>query len=121
MHEISIATSIIDSVIELAAQNNAKKVKEISIEIGKLAMIDKEQLKFGIEILANDTICKGMDVEIKFLPVKIKCKNKHITTIDEDVEFLDIPKYLKCGKCGDNEGIEILQGKEILIRKVVFE
>lgn len=121
MHEISIASSIIDNVIELAKQNNAKKVKEIFIDVGKLAMIDKEQLKFGVEILANDTLCKGMNVEIKFLPVKIKCKNNHITTIDEDVEFLNIPKYLKCNKCGDNEGIEILQGKEILIRKVVFE
>ncbi len=108
MHEISIALSIIDSVIELAKQNNAGKVRKIFIDVGKLAMIDKEQLKFGIEILANNTICKGMSVEIKFLPVKIKCKNNHITTIYEDVEFLDIPKYLKCKKCGDNKGIEIL-------------
>lgn len=120
MHEISIATHLINSIVELATQNNAKKVKEVSIEIGKLAIVDKEQLKFAIEFLANDTVCKGMKVEIKPLPIKIKCKNKHITTIDREVEFSDIYKYLNCAECGNNE-IEILQGKEILIRKVVFE
>ena len=119
MHELSIAQEIIENTIKSAQEYNAKKVEKITLEVGKLLMLNPEQLKFGLELLSKDTLCKGMKIEIKFVPAKIKCKNNHVTSISTDVEFLDIAKHLKCSCC-DSE-FEIIGGRELIIKRIVAE
>ena len=119
MHELSIAQKIIENAIKSAQEHNTKKVEKITLNIGKLLMLNPEQLKFGLELLSKDTICEGMEIEIKFIPAKIKCKNNHITSISPDVEFLDIAKHLKCSKC--SEEVEIIEGRGLIIKKIVAE
>ena len=45
MHELSMAQGIIDAVLQTAENNKAMEVNEVYIEIGRLAMINPEQLK----------------------------------------------------------------------------
>ena len=40
MHELSIATDLINTAIATAKQNNAKKVLSITVEIGELALVN---------------------------------------------------------------------------------
>ena len=119
MHELSIAQEIIESAVKSAQEHNAENVESITLNIGKLLMINPEQLKFGLELLSKDTICEGMEIEIEFIPVKIKCKSNHITSIDPGIEFLDIAKHLKCSQC--SEEVEIIGGRELIIKKIVAE
>ncbi len=119
MHELSIASEILKNTIISAQENNAKKVQEITLEVGKLLMINPEQLTFCIELISKDTICDGMKIIIKILPAKVKCKNNHITVIDPKFSFLDIAKHLKCSCC-DSE-IEIIGGRELIIKKIIAE
>ena len=90
MHELSIAQEIIENTIKSAQEHNTKKVESITLEVGKLLMLNPDQLKFGLEMLSKDTIAEDMKIEIKFIPAKIKCKNNHITSIDPGIEFLNI-------------------------------
>jgi Zn finger protein HypA/HybF involved in hydrogenase expression len=46
MHELSIASSIVESVLEFAAKNEIKKVLEVTLVIGELMAVDAEQLRF---------------------------------------------------------------------------
>jgi len=42
MHEISIAWAIIESVLDCAKKNDAKRVEEILIEVGELTALNPE-------------------------------------------------------------------------------
>ena len=119
MHELSIAQEIIENVVKSAQEHNAKKVESITLDIGKLLLLNSDQLTFGLELLSKDTICEGMKIEINIIPAKIRCKNNHITSISPEIEFLDIAKHLKCSEC-DAE-VAILEGRELILKKIIAE
>ena len=54
MHELSMAQGILNAVLETAEQNGATDVTEIVIEIGKLAMLNPEQVKFMLDVFSKD-------------------------------------------------------------------
>ena len=71
MHELSMAQGIINAVIDTAESNNATEVTEVGIEIGRLAMINPEQLRFMLSVLVENTIIEDADI-ILFGNKKIK-------------------------------------------------
>ena len=75
MHELSMAQSIMDSVIDNAEKNNATAVTSVTLEIGSLAMLNPEQVKFLLNVLKEDTIAKDAEFLIEEIPVKIKCRD----------------------------------------------
>ena len=48
MHELSIALSILDLVALEAIKQKAREVKEIELEVGRLAGVDISALAFSI-------------------------------------------------------------------------
>ena len=56
MHELSMAQGIINAVLETAEANNATEVNEVTVEVGRLAMINPEQLEFILGVLIENTI-----------------------------------------------------------------
>ena len=58
MHEFSLTTQIVDSVLEDAKNQGAKKVTEVHLEIGKLTFLGIEQVRFSYKVLVEDTIMK---------------------------------------------------------------
>jgi hydrogenase nickel incorporation protein HypA/HybF len=74
MHELSIATDLINTAIETAKQNNAKKVLSVTVEIGELAMINPEQLSFMYEVLTEENMLKGSKPRSS-TPAVMECPN----------------------------------------------
>ena len=72
MHELSMAQGIINAVIDTAESNNATEVTEVGIEIGRLAMINPEQLRFMLSVLVENTIVEDMRV-LQSLPLFSYC------------------------------------------------
>lgn len=72
MHELSMAQGILNAVLETAEQNSATEVTEIVIEIGKLAMLNPEQVKFMLDVLSKDTIAENAKIVIENLEVEIE-------------------------------------------------
>ena len=58
MHELSMAQGILNAVLDTAEANDAIRVTDMIIEIGKLAMLNPEQLKFMLGVLCKDTIAE---------------------------------------------------------------
>ena len=118
MHEYSIATSIVETVLELAKQQNAKKIIEVRMKIGKLRVISVDQLKFSYEILSKNTLLQGSQLNIQEVAGSVKCPNcgyaNEIETSDDSFHF-GMPSMV-CPSCGDNLSIE--DGYECLITKV---
>ncbi len=75
MHELSIATDLINTAIETAKQNNAQKVISITVEIGELAMVNPEQLYFMYEVLTEENMLKGSKLEIINVPAVMECQS----------------------------------------------
>ncbi len=120
MHELSMAQGIISSVIETAEDNNAIDVTEVIIEIGRLAMLNPEQLKFMMDVLVENTIVENAKITINEIPAEIECpKCGYNGEIDLD-ELDHYAPLIECPKC-KNKRIRILNGKDCIVKNIVIE
>ena len=110
MHELSMAQGILNAVLETAEANDAIKVTDMVVEIGKLAMLNPEQLKFMLGVLCKDTIAENADIIIEDIDVEIKCHN---------CDFEGIPMIL-CPKC-ESHRVEVLNGRDVTVKNISIE
>jgi len=118
MHEISIARAIIESVLDAAKKNNAKKVTEVYIEIGELTALNPDQLKFIFETITQGTAAQGAFFNISIIKPSIRCKK---CSYDGSLEFFEklhsfIP-VIKCPQC-DETDVDIIAGRECCVTKI---
>lgn len=109
MHEYGIAYDIVNTVREVARQNNAKKVLKVNVEVGELTFVNPEQLKFSFEAITSETELDGTKLEIDSIPVKVSCSCGHLGNA----------AGFTCPKCGTPP--KILHGREIYVRNVEIE
>ena len=61
MHELSYAQALLDAVLKLAEENNAKRITSIHLKIGELLLINPEQLKFCFSVISKGTIAENAE------------------------------------------------------------
>jgi len=119
MHEFSVTSQIVKSVLEEAEKREAKKVLEVHLVIGNLTLLGIEQVRFSYRVLTEDTMMKGSKLFIKRKRARVKCDK---CGYDGDIKFKDDPVYhvsfptLTCPECSSS--VRILEGRECLIRNV---
>ena len=47
MHELSIASAVVDSVLEFIAERSVKRVISVKLAVGELSHVEEEQLQIG--------------------------------------------------------------------------
>ncbi len=124
MHEFSAAMAILDTVLQVAKENNAKRIIKVVVELGELTYLNPEQVKFGFEILSKDTLADGAEIIFEIIPGKIKCYNcGYIGEINRDElidhSFISV-QMLKCPKCGSSE-TDIIGGNDSIVRNIEIE
>lgn len=113
MHELSIATDLMNAALSTAQQNNAKKVISVTVEVGELAMINPEQLQFMYEVLVEDNMLKGSKLNIITIPAVAECANCGYKGPVED-------KYTcSCPKCGLT--LKAIEGRDICLKNMEIE
>ena len=120
MHELSMAQGIINAVLETAESNNATEVNEVTIEIGRLAMINPEQLKFMIGVLIEGTIVEDADIIINEIPVEIECGScgfHGMAKIDDSDHYAPL---VMCPECSSPK-INILNGRDCIVKNITIE
>jgi hydrogenase nickel incorporation protein HypA/HybF len=119
MHEFSFASSIVESLLDLAKKQGASKVLEVHLVIGKLRALSTEQLRFSYGILAKGTILEGSQLAIEGSVGILRCSHcGHKEEFDpgDDVSFhFGIPPLI-CPQCGG--GLTIEGGDECMITSV---
>lgn len=113
MHELSIATNIIEFAEEFARDHQATKIKRIELEVGQLSGIFIDNLKFALEFAVKDTVLDQAEVVIDEIRGKSKC-NKCLT-IFEIVDWSTI-----CPACQSSD-FEIISGKELQIKSIFID
>ena len=120
MHELSMAQGIINAVLDTAQANNATEVNEVTVEVGRLAMINPEQLQFILGVLVENTIMEDAEINFEEVPAEIKCYDCDFNgqaIIDDKDHYAPM---VKCPKC-DSLKVETLNGKDIVVKNIVIE
>ena len=118
MHELAIATSLTEALLELVKEHSSSKVLEVHLKIGKLRVLSIDQLKFSYEILSKGTALEGSILQVEETPGYARCTNCNYTEkleIDDLSFHFSLPQ-ITCPRCGVNLILE--GGDECLITRV---
>ena len=120
MHELSMADAIVKTAIDVAEKNDAQEITEVTIEIGKLTMLNPEQLKFMIDVLSENTLLEGAEIIIEDIPIEIKCKSCDFVglAVSDDLDHL-VP-IINCPEC-EGRDLEITKGRECNVKTIKIE
>ena len=121
MHEFSTAVSIVEAVKKAAMSYGVAKVVGITLQIGKLSMLNHDQLLFGIEMASKDSTVEGATVTIEPLPTKIRCRKCGVESeITQEGALYEILTSLACSQCSSKD-VEVIQGRECIIKDIQVE
>ena len=119
MHELSMTTQIVENVLGEAKRQNAKKVTEVQLVVGKMTFLGIEQVLFCYKILTENTIMKDSKLTIEEKEGVIECPScgyrGTIPVEDDPAYHVPIPT-LRCPKCG--KAAKIVEGKECTIKSI---
>ena len=111
MHELSIAKSILNTVLKVSKKKKIKEIKKINLVIGDLSSVIDESFTYYFSLISKDTVAKKANIYIKRVPAIAKCtecKKSFASTIP----FEAICKYCKSNK------ITIDGGRELFIESI---
>ena len=109
MHEYSIAYDLYATARTAARENKATCVKKITVEVGKMAMVNPEQVVFLFDIIkADDPLFKNAVLDCRETDPQTKCPCGYAG--DE---------IYVCPRCGSLP--ELVKGREIVVTNVEIE
>ena len=73
MHELSIATSILEAVSKEKQRRPESRFLKVGLRVGELAGVDRDALSFGWEALTKDTEWDGLGLEIEHVARTQRC------------------------------------------------
>jgi hydrogenase nickel incorporation protein HypA/HybF len=96
MHEVGIASSILESVETEARRRPEARFAAVGVRIGELSNVDQDALSFAFEALTRKTALEDLRLEVEWCPRRQKC-------LDCGEEFAVKEFDLSCPKCGRNK------------------
>ncbi len=117
MHEVSIITSILESVLEELKKYEIERVEEIVLLVGDLTFLGDEQLTFAYEVLTKGTILEGSKLTIEKEPIMVECSEcMYEGEVDylKDESYRNLVPIISCPKCGKK--VEVTKGRSCMVR-----
>ena len=110
MHEMSLAESIVQIVEDTARQNGAVRVSAVTLEVGQLAGVEIEALRFCFDAASRDTVAVGAELRIEQPDGRAWCMPCGDTVV---VAGLAEP----CPRCGSHQ-LQVTGGNELKVREI---
>jgi len=107
MHEMSIVSGVLKIAEEQARASDAKVINSIELEIGELAGIELDSLRFCFEVARKKTMAHAAELVVRSIPGKGHCPNCE----------KDVPVGFMMGVCPecDQAMVEVFQGRELRV------
>lgn len=113
MHELSLCEGILQVIEDQAVAQSFSKVKRVRLEIGPLAGVELEALRFSYDVVTRQSIAEGSILDVIELPVTAWCMQCcEPTTI--------AARYEACPTCGSYQ-VEVTGGDELRIKDMEVE
>jgi len=110
MHEMSIAQSMIEIIKEEMQKYDAKTLRSVRLDIGKMSAIVPDALSFCFEVITAGTKMEGARLIIDIIPLKGYCH-----TCEKEFE---IENYVfACPLCGGTK-FKTISGQDLSIREI---
>lgn len=110
MHELSLAESVIRIVERKALEQGFSRVLTLTLEIGELAAVDEQALRFALEAVTRDTLAGEARIEITRAPGQAWC--------DACGDSVRVSTRLDpCPDCGGH-GLRVTGGDAMLVRQL---
>jgi hydrogenase nickel incorporation protein HypA/HybF len=113
MHELSIATAILEAAQKEAAEHQNAPIEKIAVRLGELAAVDPEALRFSFEMITRETKFERVALELEFVPRTNRCADCGAEFVVRDLEF-------SCPACGSHD-TRFVRGDELEIAWLELE
>lgn len=110
MHEMSLAEGVREIVEDAARDQDFDAVRRLVLEIGELAAVEVEALRFCLEVVLRGTIAEGATVDIEPVPGRGWCPD-----CGEHVPMAQ--RYDPCPFC-DGLRVEVRSGTELRVKSL---
>lgn len=128
MHEMSVATSLVEEVLANLERLNSEgtavaKVTEVHLEIGELAFISEMQLRFCFDLLCKeDARLAGAELTMDKVDASVRCPSCGFAggagTVSEPADHRMLMSFA-CPECGGT--LEIVKGRGMVLRNISVE
>jgi hydrogenase nickel incorporation protein HypA/HybF len=113
MHEMSLAESVLRIIEDEARAQSLRRVHSVTLEIGRLAAVEPEAMRFAFAAVMRDTLADGAQLEMVEIPGQGVCADCGAT-----VE-MDEPLAL-CPQCGSGR-VHVTGGNRIRVLELEAE
>lgn len=113
MHELSLCESLLRIMERNAEEQGYSRVKRVWLEIGALAAVEVEAMRFGFEVAARGTLAEGAGLEIIELPGEAWCMACAKTVRVRQ-------RYDQCPHCGGCQ-LQVTGGDQMRIKELEVE
>lgn len=113
MHEMAISESILGIIEDQARQQDYRRVKRVWLEIGPLAGIETEALRFTFDVVTKGTIADSARLEITATEARAWCLPCETS----------VPIHQRtdpCPTCGGHQ-LQMTSGDEMRIKELEVE
>ncbi|WP_353892838.1 hydrogenase maturation nickel metallochaperone HypA [Proteinivorax hydrogeniformans] len=111
MHELGVVIKVVETVEDFAKKNNLKKVDTLVLQIGELSSMIPRYVEACYPAAVDGTSLEETKLKIEVIPANVLCKScENIFSFSEQQK--------RCPQC-ESEKVELLSGKEFLIKEVI--
>jgi len=105
MHELGIASSVLQAVKTEAARHAGTRPSKVGIRIGELAAIDQDSLRFCFDAITRETEFESLQLEIELCPRRHRCCDCAHEFVVQDYNF-------RCPQCASLD-TQCISGDEL--------
>jgi len=113
MHEMSIAQSVLDIILQESHIHKVNRVLSVAVKVGELSAVETESLRFCFDFLTKGTLAEGARLEIERVEVTCRCR-------DCGSNFTVHGLVFACPSC-QSPKVEMLTGRELSVESFEAE
>ena len=115
MHEVALAMGMVDELLRIGRENNAKRITAVSLRIGKMSGIVTDSLKFAFDaVKLEHPELLTAEITINEVPLIYECNDCDISFSTDDYRFPE------CPEC-KSYNLKLISGEEQDIENVELE
>ena len=114
MHELSIVSSVVESVQESLKGYPGATVQSVRLRVGALQSVVQDSLEFCYGLATDGTPLAGSRLEVQMVPVTIWCEPCG------QLAELEGAQSFRCPRCGELSG-DVRAGRELEIDSVEID
>ena len=113
MHEMSLAESAMQIIEEAARKQGCKRIRTVWLEIGRLAAVEPEAMRFCFDVVTRGSIAEGAQLEIVETAGHGKCAQCGCETLVTEL-------YQPCPECGSH-ALNVTGGVALRVKELEVE